>query len=73
MCVKARSVGWEASMRCPHCGGEDCIQIEIHLQTEDTVQFCSCRRCESKWWEREDGNAISLDEVLGLASQKQSK
>jgi transcription elongation factor Elf1 len=56
-------------MRCPHCGGEDCIQIEIHLQTDDTVQFYSCRRCEAKWWERE-GGAITLDEVLTLASQK---
>jgi hypothetical protein len=59
-------------MRCPHCGGEDCIQIEIHLQTEDTVQFYSCRRCEQKWWERE-GGAITLDEVLSLASQKSSR
>jgi hypothetical protein len=56
-------------VRCPHCSGEDCIQIEIHLQTEDTVKFFSCRRCEQKWWERE-GGAISLDEVLSLAAQK---
>jgi hypothetical protein len=56
-------------MQCPNCGGEDCIQIEIHLQTEDRVQFCSCRRCETKWWERE-GGTITLDEVLDLASHK---
>ena len=60
-------------MNCPHCGGEDCIQIEINLETEDTVLFCSCRRCESKWWEREDGVAIGLDEVLDLASQREAK
>jgi hypothetical protein len=60
---------WEEHMRCPHCGGEDCIQIEIHLQSDDTVQFYSCRRCEAKWWERE-GGTISLDEVLTLAARK---
>jgi Zn ribbon nucleic-acid-binding protein len=64
-------MGREASsMRCPHCDGQDCIQIEIHLQTEDTVQFYSCRRCETKWWVREGGGEITLDEVLSLASQK---
>jgi DNA-directed RNA polymerase subunit M/transcription elongation factor TFIIS len=61
----------EASqLHCPHCDGQDCIQIEIHLQTDDTVQFYSCRRCETKWWEREGEGEISLDEVLNLASQK---
>ena len=59
-------------MRCPHCAGEDCIHIEIHLQTNETLQFFSCRRCESKWWERA-GDAISLDEVLNLASQKTNR
>ncbi len=56
-------------MRCPHCGGEDCTHIEIHLKDEATVQFFSCRRCESKWWERE-GDTIALDEVLNIAATK---
>lgn len=56
-------------MRCPHCHGEDCIEIEINLQTEDSVRFFSCRRCETKWWER-GGDTISLDEVLGLATRR---
>ncbi len=57
---------------CPHCGGEDNIQIEIHLKDEETVKFYSCRLCESKWWERDGGN-ITLDEVLTLAAQKDPK
>lgn len=53
---------------CPHCNGEDCTQIVIHLREEDVVQFYSCRRCEARWWERE-GAAIDLNEVLSLATQ----
>lgn len=56
-------------MRCPQCHGEDCIQIEIHLKTDESVEFSSCRRCEAKWWER-GGDTISLDEVLNLAARK---
>jgi Zn-finger nucleic acid-binding protein len=58
-------------MLCPNCQGEDCIQIEIHLEEEQTVEFYSCRRCEARWWVRE-GDTITLDEVLGLASRKDS-
>jgi transcription elongation factor Elf1 len=56
-------------MRCPHCGGKDCIQIEIHLKSDESVEFYSCRRCEAKWWVR-GGDSISLDEVLNLAARK---
>ena len=59
-------------MHCPHCSGEDCIEIEINLKTEDTVRFYSCRRCETKWWER-GGGTITLDEVLTLAARKDQK
>jgi transcription elongation factor Elf1 len=58
-------------MKCPYCGGEDCISIEIHLKDEKTVQFFSCRQCEAKWWERE-GDTITLDEVLALAAKRPS-
>ncbi len=55
-------------MQCPQCG-EECTHIEINLNAEDSVQFFSCRRCESKWWEH-DGGVIELDEVLTLTSNK---
>lgn len=59
-------------MQCPQCQGKDCIQIEIRLKEEDSIQFFSCRRCEAKWWER-DGDTIALDDVLNMAAQKKSK
>jgi predicted nucleic-acid-binding Zn-ribbon protein len=59
-------------MICPRCGGEDYIQIEIRLKGDETVEFFSCRRCESKWWER-DGGTIALDEVLDLTAQQEAR
>jgi transposase-like protein len=59
-------------MKCPQCKGEDTIQIEISLKGEDDVKFYSCRRCESKWWER-DGDTIALDEVLNLTAEKEGR
>ena len=56
-------------MKCPQCQNEDCIQIELRLTDERTVQFFSCRLCEAKWWERE-GDTIDLDEVLRSATKK---
>jgi hypothetical protein len=68
-----RSRTWEAPMRCSRCDGDDCIQIEIRLKVEgDRVQFFSCRRCESKWWER-GGTSIALDEVLDLAARNEGR
>jgi transposase-like protein len=59
-------------MHCPHCGEQDCIQIEIRLKDEDTVQFFSCRHCEAKWW-RHDGDTIALDEVLSLTAESEAR
>jgi hypothetical protein len=58
-------------MECPYCQGLDCIQIEIRLKGEETVQFFSCRRCETKWWER-DGDTIDLEEVLHLTAESEA-
>lgn len=58
-------------MRCTQCQMEDCVEIEIHLTGEKTVQFYSCRNCEAKWWVR-DGDTIALDDVLVLASHRGS-
>ena len=55
-------------MRCPRCHAEDFTEIRLHLRTEETVEFFSCRKCEAKWWERE-GDTIALDEVLSLAKK----
>jgi hypothetical protein len=55
-------------MRCSQCDGEDCIHIEIRLSGTDSVEFYSCRMCETKWWEHQ-GDTIALDEVLTLAGE----
>ena len=59
-------------MVCPHCGGEDCIQIEISLKGDESLEFFSCRGCEAKWWRR-DGDAIALDDVLELTSRQEAR
>lgn len=56
-------------MPCPECHRDDSMEIEITLQDGGVVQFFSCRHCETKWWLR-DGVAISLDEVLELATKR---
>jgi transposase-like protein len=59
-------------MQCPYCKDEDCIQIEIRLKGEETVEFFSCRNCETKWWER-DGDTIDLQEVLNLTAESEAR
>lgn len=58
-------------MKCPECGGTEFTDIEINLQTDDHVNFHSCRHCETKWWER-SGDPLALDEVLSLTSGKRA-
>lgn len=61
-----------ALMNCPECHGNNCIQIEISLKEEKTVEFYSCRLCEHSWWEH-GGDTITLGDVLGLAGRKDAK
>jgi len=61
-----------AIMICPHCQGEDGIQIDIRLKGDEGVEFFSCRRCETKWWER-NGDTIALDEVLDLTARQEAR
>ena len=59
-------------MECPQCGGRDCVEIEIRLKDDDSVQFFSCRKCEHRWW-KHHGDQVALDEVLNLASKKDDR
>lgn len=54
------------SVTCTECGAEDAIQIELKLPDGTEVYFCSCHRCENRWWDR-GGEALALDAVLDLA------
>jgi len=53
-------------LRCKTCGDESVIQIGLTLPDGTEVLFCSCHRCESKWWDR-DGEQLDLDAVVDLS------
>jgi DNA-directed RNA polymerase subunit M/transcription elongation factor TFIIS len=52
-----------AGLRCEECGNDSVIQIELTLPDGAEVIFCSCHRCESKWWDR-NGEHLELDALL---------
>ena len=56
---------------CRTCGATSVIEIELRLADDTTVNFCSCHKCESRWWNR-DGKALELDDVLDLARKPNS-
>ena len=56
------------TLTCAACGADSVIQIELKLADGAEVDFFSCHRCETRWWNR-DGEHLGLDDVLNLASQ----
>lgn len=56
-------------LTCSECGQSSVIQIELTLPDGTQVIFCSCHRCETRWWDR-DGQQLGLDAVLDLARVK---
>lgn len=60
-----------SGLRCRECGEESVIQIELTLPDGSEVHFCSCHRCESKWWDR-DGEYLPLDSVVELDDEPRS-
>ena len=53
-------------LTCNTCGRNSVIQIELTLPDGSEVVFCSCHRCESKWWDR-DGEVLDLDALIDVA------
>jgi hypothetical protein len=45
------------------------IEIELKLPDGSEVVFCSCHRCESKWWDR-DGVQLDLDALVDVARRE---
>lgn len=45
------------------------IEIELKLPDGSEVVFCSCHRCESKWWDR-DGEHLELDALVDVARRE---
>jgi hypothetical protein len=56
-------------LTCSTCGQNSVIQIELTLPDGSEVVFCSCHRCESKWWDR-DGVRLDLDALIDVARRE---
>ncbi len=56
-------------LSCNTCGQNSVIQIELTLPDGSEVIFCSCHRCESKWWDR-DGVRLDLDALIDVARRE---
>lgn len=56
-------------LSCNTCGQNSVIQIELTLPDGSEVVFCSCHRCESKWWDR-DGEVLDLDALIDVARRE---
>ncbi|MEA2022809.1 MAG: hypothetical protein U9N79_00810 [Actinomycetota bacterium] len=56
-------------LRCSTCGQDSVIEIELKLPDGSEVVFCSCHRCESKWWDR-DGEHLDLDALVDVARRE---
>ncbi len=56
-------------LTCSTCGQNSVIQIELTLPDGSEVVFCSCHRCESKWWDR-NGERLDLDALIDVARRE---
>ena len=56
-------------LTCNTCGQNSVIEIELTLPDGSEVIFCSCHRCESKWWDR-DGEVLDLDALIDVARRE---
>jgi hypothetical protein len=54
-------------MACPKCSARHLVEIGVTLQGK-SVTLHSCSRCDSRWWDDEQGDVIDLDEVIDLAT-----
>ncbi len=67
-CKSRPRVGFPAMSEqgCPECGAADFIRIDLTVADDTEVTFCSCHRCENRWWDK-GGKALPLNAVLKLA------
>jgi len=56
-------------LTCNTCGHNSVIEIQLTLPDGSEVVFCSCHRCESKWWDR-DGEVLDLDALIDVARRE---
>ena len=56
----------QKAVACTECGAPDAIQIELKLPDGTEVEFCSCHRCENRWWNQE-GENVEVARLLEMA------
>lgn len=55
-------------LACPACSAADhVVSIKLTLEKGDRVAFYSCYRCDKRWWHTDDGESVSLGNVLDMA------
>jgi len=54
-------------MGCPKCSARHLVEIGVTLQGR-SVTLHSCSRCDSRWWDDEQGETIDLDQIIDLAT-----
>jgi DNA-directed RNA polymerase subunit M/transcription elongation factor TFIIS len=58
----------DKTVACTECGAPDAIQIELKLPDGTEVEFCSCHRCENRWW-NQGGKNVDVAKVLRMARE----
>ena len=54
-------------MACPKCSARHLVEIDVTLQGK-SLTLHSCSKCDSRWWDDEQGDVIDLDQVIDLAT-----
>lgn len=61
----------DKTVACTECGAADAIQIELKLPDGTEVEFCSCHRCENRWW-NQGGKNVDVARILQMARDGRS-
>lgn len=54
-------------MACPKCRARYTVEIEVTLAGK-SVTLHSCSRCDTRWWDDEEGEVVNLRDVIDLAT-----
>lgn len=54
-------------MTCPRCEARKLVEIDLTVAGRE-LTLHSCSKCETRWWDDDDGKVIALDELLDIAT-----
>jgi Zn-finger nucleic acid-binding protein len=54
-------------MGCPTCRARQIVEIAVNLSGRN-VTLHSCSKCETRWWDDDEGEVIELRDVIDLAT-----